>query len=226
VIKQLHSKQAQQVERLQTLSDQAEFGMYLLSFFHDLSTPISVLNLYLDELSNREWIMSRSREHQTLVDGAVRSNLLINEYMRQARERFGQVREVSSFSVADIISDVVTQYQSRAEKIGVVLVVNVSQSFDEIFGVRMRLFQVISNLVANALDAYELNQDIHRREILISATFNEESTCIELQDWAGGICEADQNNIFEPFFLRKTLSILELVWPCANKLLCRIFEAF
>lgn len=205
-IRLLQQTQLDQAERVRSLADQADFGMFLLGFFHDLATPLSVLNLYLDELNARQWIMPHQREHQALVDGAVRSNMIINEYVVQARERFRLPSAATVFEIRDLLTDVVAQHAGRAQRIQVVIRTKVFSEIASVRGVKFRLFQVLNNVVSNALDAYEKSSGEGNREISLVVSDRGEELLIEVTDWAGGICPIDQAKIFEPFFSTKDSS--------------------
>lgn len=199
----LRQKHLEQSQRFRALADQAEYGVFLLGFFHDVATPLSVLSLYLDELNARQWIMPHQREHQALVDGAVRSHMIINEYVVHAHDRFRETSTDTEFNVLDLLAEVIAQHSPRAQKMDVEIQTLALSEIDLVYGAKIRLFQVFNNLMANALDAYEKCSADGKREILIVVSNRDQEVNIEVTDWAGGISSEDHARIFEPFFSTK-----------------------
>ena len=71
------------------------------------------------------------------------------------------------------------------------------------FGSPVKFSQVITNLVLNAIDAYE---DIKREKKRIEITCQgiNGTARLEIQDWGIGIADKDITSIFNPLFTTKT----------------------
>ena len=63
---------------------------------------------------------------------------------------------------------------------------------------RTHFYQIITNLVQNAIDAYE-----KEGSILIEIKKTDINTIISISDFGKGINEMDINKIFEPYFTKK-----------------------
>ena len=72
------------------------------------------------------------------------------------------------------------------------------------YGNSIKFNQVITNIVLNALDAYE-NSEQSKRQININLDKHQNKVIVLIEDWAGGISEDIQDKIFEPFFTTKGL---------------------
>ncbi len=68
---------------------------------------------------------------------------------------------------------------------------------------KQHLMQILINLINNSQDAFIDNNEIKKKEIVISTDENDENIMIEICDNAGGIDEAIINEIFNPYFTTK-----------------------
>lgn len=80
----------------------------------------------------------------------------------------------------------------------------------ETYGDPVKFYKVISNIVSNAIDAYEEcdekeTEKNKEREILIRVSQKNNNACIEIQDWGAGITPEHLKRIFEPFFTTKSI---------------------
>lgn len=81
--------------------------------------------------------------------------------------------------------------------------IELEKDIPPIYGDRLGLQQVISNLVINAIQALEEKPDGSRR-IIISSFLNEEKVSLTIEDNGCGIPADLQKRIFDPFFTTKT----------------------
>jgi len=72
-----------------------------------------------------------------------------------------------------------------------------------IYGYQNELFQVILNLVNNAVEAFEDKKDIFNKEIHIESFRADDKIFINVEDNAGGIPDEYIERIFDPYFTTK-----------------------
>jgi signal transduction histidine kinase len=72
-----------------------------------------------------------------------------------------------------------------------------------IYGYQNELFQVILNLVNNAVEAFEEKKDIFNKEIRIASFKTEDKIFISVEDNAGGIPNEHIEKVFDPYFTTK-----------------------
>jgi light-regulated signal transduction histidine kinase (bacteriophytochrome) len=106
-----------------------------------------------------------------------------------------------SFLAGSIFDDVLRIFEGKIRNRE--LDVAVSGRDTQIFGVISQLQQVLSNLLANAVDAAPLNG-----HIWLSAASGESGTEIVVSDDGSGISEEIQRHMFEPFYSTKGTSVM------------------
>ena len=118
-----------------------------------------------------------------------------------AKQTLGFYRDTSSptdVSVAEVVNNVLDNYGGKIDSRK--LEVETTISSDAVLHIRRGdLHQIISNLLANAIDASPLNGDIQIRVQRDEAA----SISIEIADQGPGIPEELSKRIFEPFFTTK-----------------------
>jgi C4-dicarboxylate-specific signal transduction histidine kinase len=70
-------------------------------------------------------------------------------------------------------------------------------------GNQTRFGQVVTNLVANGIDAYEGVRRRKRRKVEVKLESNGREVLLKVEDFGWGMDEACQKRVFEPFFSTK-----------------------
>ncbi len=117
----------------------------------------------------------------------------LNAYLNYSRPAVPHIREVS---VRDIVQEVKNSYFGLLERKNIRLGTEIKT--DTVLFDRQHLKQVISNLVANSIEA--IGRDGH---ITVGTFRNGYSTYLTLSDDGPGIGEQDPEKIFEPFYTGK-----------------------
>lgn len=164
---------------------------------HELKTPLAGVLLNLELLKR---VAMKRKEVDVVLTGcekarasALRLDRLIGELLDISRVAAGQLRlEPEPIDAAAVASDVCATYAVRAAAAGSTLTVvttgPVVGSWD-----RLRLEQVISNLVDNALK-YGPGKPVE-----VEVTQHLEQAVIRVTDHGPGIPESDQDRIFDRF---------------------------
>ncbi len=130
-------------------------------------------------------------------DGAERINTIVRElkvFSRQENEEREMVR------VNDVVKSachmVASQIRHRAS------LVKDLQDVQPVFGNRVKLMQILTNLLMNAAQALPNHRGQHER-IEIKTSQDDHNVVISVSDTGTGISEEVRNRIFEPFFTTK-----------------------
>ena len=171
---------------------------FLANVSHEVRTPMNgvlgVAELLLDTQLNAE-----QREYTSTIAESARLQLVIlNDILDSAKIDSGQlVMEAVAFSPSDLLRDVRRAFHPIALKQDLRLELEISGVLPAVVGDPLRLRQILSNLVNNALKFTQLG------EIRISASCegggNIRTLAFSVSDTGIGIEEAMQTRIFDKF---------------------------
>lgn len=165
---------------------------------HDLRTPLTSIRVRVEAL------------HDGMVDdpaavrryyGAIRAdvmalNTLIDDLFELAQlDAGGPAMELMPSSLADLISDCLESFQSRAEGQGVRLVGDVEGAIDPVTMNAGKIGRVLNNLVDNALHHTPAGG-----YIVIRARAGAAGTLVSVEDSGPGFAEVDLPAVFEQFY--------------------------
>lgn len=165
---------------------------------HELKTPITSLKLFIDLLcreaskSDSEKIVTYAKRIQ---DQANRLMELTNDLLDVSKIETGKLLlKKVIFNLNDFIKDIVADLQPTATKHKIIIkdIPNI-----KIFADRYRIYQVLVNLITNAIKYSEDGK------IIISAIKKEKEVIISVQDFGLGIPKHQQNKIFERLYQAK-----------------------
>jgi len=191
-------------EQLQEANDRLKELDRLKSRFlsmvsHDLRTPLSAI-LGFAEMLEAGIYGSLAEEQQGAVEriiaNAGRQLSLINDLLDQARIEAGELSlEIQSFVVADLIDDLVAGVSTLAQSKGLELAYHIDDDVPAtLSGDPQRLYQILSNLVGNAIKFTEegtVQVHVYRPD--------EDHWALQVSDTGPGIPEEAQAYIFDPF---------------------------
>jgi PAS domain S-box-containing protein len=187
-----------QMARLQKERDVR--SLFMADMSHEIRTPLNVLHINLHLLKGRELAAS----DQQLVDRMARASdtlkKTIDEILEHSRLESGQLTlEDLPFELAPLAFALGEQFSPLAERKGVNLKIEAPMSFESgMIGDSHRLWQIISNLVNNALKFTESGG------VTVSiwiAEHNEHAARIRfsVEDTGIGIPEDALSHLFSPF---------------------------
>ncbi|NYF90318.1 ATP-binding protein [Tunturiibacter empetritectus] len=178
----------------------AAAGRLAASVAHEVNNP-------LEGLTNLVYIARRSDELDEvrhLLSQAESELARIAHITRQSLGFYRETTLAAHFKPATIVHEVCDFYQTRAATLGVTLLVNTTTE-REVLGTAGELRQILSNLLANGLDACSKGDTI--RLEANAATDPRNSTRpgvrITVADTGQGILPEHLNSVFEPFFTTK-----------------------
>ncbi|SDG11288.1 PAS domain S-box-containing protein [Limimonas halophila] len=191
------AKREAEVARTEAERANAAKSRFLATVSHDLRTPLTGLMGMLDLLSTsrldseeRAYVEHARTSAQALLD-------LLNDTLDVSKIESGHMQfERAPVHVPELVRSVAALFEPKARQAGVALQVSVADRCPtRVLGDSVRLRQILTNLVSNAL------KFTSEGEVRIEAGAGPGGTgvCLAVQDTGPGIPAARQRTIFEPF---------------------------
>lgn len=203
IIVQERTKKLQQMEldKLMQMYRFAEFGRMASGLFHDLVNHLSLVSLNLDRLNEQSKRLSKE-EIAVLIDRTMSGTKRLEDFVLTARKQMQNQEVFQLFSLNYEIEQVLQLLSYKLKKEHITLEYKSSRD-REIFGSPVKFSQVITNLVINAIDAYDGSKK-KEKQILVHMKSHQKNTIITIQDWGVGIAEDALPKIFDPLFTTKS----------------------
>ena len=169
---------------------------FLAHMTHELRTPLTAIMGYNKLLIDKEVDPDEEANYlQVIEKNSEHLLLLINNVLDQSQIEAGQIRLVKGdYDIRDLLQDVTLLLRPVADNKAVELQTSVNDQVPKLLNIdRMRMKQVVINLVGNAL------KFIEQGHILIEAGWQNNRLSIAVEDTGPGIPEKDLQNIFESF---------------------------
>jgi len=187
------------------LSKQSRFaalGEMISMIAHQWRQPLtgmsmSINNLLLDyELGDSD--DKRSKETLELVDKQI---AYLSTTIDDFKNFFKPDIKSDKVNLRDLVTDSCMIINSSLKSAGIIITNEINESIS--FTTKKNdVIQIILNLVKNSMDAYKEN-DIEKREIVITAQEKAKTVSIIIKDSAGGIPPDIIEKIFDPYFSTK-----------------------
>jgi signal transduction histidine kinase len=192
--------EASQLEKMQQIYRFAELGRLSTALFHDLANHLSSVSVDIEGLSTREQsaIMRRISENVGHIDSIV----------KRVRQQLRGQSSVEVFNVLSEINEVLKILAPLAEQANVVIRVDRQPDLRKSLSYKgdiTRFRQIIINLVANAIEAYESSRKKTPGVPTVNIELDRKGTdlTIKVTDQGKGIPPKDSDNIFRPFYTTK-----------------------
>lgn len=178
------------LQEVQQLHKFAIIGQSTTATLHELSNHLSILNMDLDDLRQQ------SRNSQA-IENAHETIRAINQMVQAARRQLNNYDESVTFRMLPTLRRSVRDLSDKFTRNHVVLKHDFSllKSPCVISGDQRALYQIISILATNALDACANFEDA---EVLITASTTSSKVVITVSDNGIGIRKDLQNSLFSP----------------------------
>jgi len=196
-INNLSRRVSQQIAQLQT-ADAVRREM-LLNISHDLRTPMTILQGYLETLQMKA-ASSLDDTNSAYLDRAnsqcLQMNRLINEVFELATLESGErVLQLEQFCIGELMQDVAQKFILEAESDKICLNLDIAEDLPPVVADLALVERVLDNLIDNALRQTERGGTITLRAVDGNATI-----LLEVCDTGVGIASEELPNIFNRFY--------------------------
>ncbi|MBA17238.1 MAG: hypothetical protein CMN73_12915 [Sphingomonas sp.] len=197
---EMHDRRASEA-KLEQARDQlvqanklASLGQITAGIAHEINQPVAAIRSYAD---NGRILIEKARAADAadnlsrIVAMTERIDAIISElrgFARKARGTLGPLR------IGDAIDGAMLLLRDRIERLGVAVTVS-GDNDAMVVGERVRLEQVLVNLIANALDAMEGSD----RRIALTVTARGKRVDIDIADNGPGLTQEAAASLFQPF---------------------------
>lgn len=182
------------LKRLHELTKAAEFGRLSQGLFHDLMTPLTSMILHTEKLTES------GLTHKSL-EKAVDASHRMTEYVKEIRATLSHEERERECLLHEELEGVLHLFSHKARKGGVE--VHITHTEEIVWrGNPLKLRQIFSNLVSNAVDSFEKKNE-ENKKVEISITKLGTSAYISVRDNGQGISHKNLPKIFDPFFTTK-----------------------
>jgi two-component system NtrC family sensor kinase len=169
---------------------------FVSAISHDLRTPLTTIQGYVDLLPRAGPLNQRQQEFLTRVQRSLSSvSDLVSDLLDITRIETGADIDMVPTDLKAIMEEVVLELTSEIEAKQHDIQAHLPESLSPIMGNPRRLRQVISNLVGNAIKYTPMNGVIE-----LEASEGEDHVVVAVRDNGLGIPAADQPYVFDKFF--------------------------
>ena len=171
---------------------------FVATVTHELKAPVAVIRLAGDTLAAGRYASAETVAEYAQIASREASRLarLVDNLLTYAR--VSDVRREYHFEgldVAELVDDVVVRFRPRLDELGFETVVDVPLDLPPIRADRAAVFQVLDNVVDNAI-----KYSTDRRSLHVSARADGATMRLEVTDRGRGIPEAERPHVFDRFY--------------------------
>lgn len=205
---QLHTAQ---VEKINNMYQLVEFGRISGGLFHDLMTPLNTLSLSISQIKEKgdttnSIEVGDIRDIKTHLSSCIMMSKKITNFISLAKRQIQHTKDERKFEICTEIKNTICVLESKARQNNIQIFFS-SQKNINIFGSPTLFSHIMTNLVSNAIDAYDKqtqgNPGIKKHKIVIYCTKKKRQLEIKVRDFGTGIPLDVQPHIFETFFTTK-----------------------
>ncbi|WP_421932910.1 ATP-binding protein [Phenylobacterium sp.] len=196
----LEQRVAERTEALKVLAVEAQAGSrakseFLATISHEIRTPLNGV-LGMAQVMERGELSAAQRERLSIVQASARALLgVVNDVLDISKIEAGNMAISPAPFRLDLFAEGVRRlYDVLAQEKGLAFDLTLTDSAPgHRLGDEVRLRQIVSNLISNALKFTEAG------EIAVAITAADDDVVIQVRDTGPGIAPADQAQVFERF---------------------------
>lgn len=187
----------QQVQKLRQ-TDQLRREL-IANVSHDLRTPLATMQGYLETMALKADSITAEEREQYLAIAAkhtTRLNRLVEELFELARlESEGMHAEIEPFPIAELVQDVVQDFQLKAREAGIDLSADLPGAAPLVSGDIGLIQRALQNLIANAIRHTDDGGSVS-----IGVAQEDGAVIVRVEDTGSGIPAEELQHVFERFY--------------------------
>ncbi len=173
---------------------------FLSNMSHEIRTPINAI-MGMDEMILRDALDTTILEYAGNIQNAAKNLLgIVNDILDFSKIEAGKMEIIPvEYSLSSLLNDLLHMIEKRAEDKGLEFLVLADEKLpSELFGDEIRIKQIITNILTNAVKYTE------KGSITLQVTFHKKSSdtillCFSVTDTGIGIKEEDMEKLFNAF---------------------------
>jgi len=183
-----------QIEHVANMQRLVEFGRLASGIFHDLMSPLTAVLLNIDNINTTHETADRVRIIQ-------RSSRRMESLLLSVQKQLKTQHEEHWFSPTREVTDVLDILGHKARATSVTVTIKSDPTL-EILNTSLQFYQIILNLLSNAIDACSESE---QRSVAIDIAYTPDPSKIRIAvtDTGSGILPSAAEHLFEPFFTTK-----------------------
>ena len=192
-----HSQIVRQVRNSEQL---ASVGLLAASLAHEIRNPLVAIKTFFQLLPVRYNEPSFREEFSAIIQEEVhRIEELSQSLLDSSKPSVGKMIPVSLGEVGSAALDLVN---TKGRQKGIEMIKDFSVEADSVMADPSSLRQVLLNILLNAIDAIDADQN--RKRVKLSVYNSQGKVWIEIEDNGKGMSEEIRKNVFKPFYTTKT----------------------
>jgi len=182
----------------------ATLGKLTSGLFHDLVNPLTIVSYNLNEIeTNQSTIKSHQfTDTKVLLKNALEGTKRLELFIETVKKLVQNQQTTQWFSVTKELEQVIELFYYKAKQHNITITIK-RQKEIRYKGNPIRFSQLLSNLLSNAIDAYEHSSGTTKR-ILISLTNKSSMITLSITDYGNGIHPDYLPHLFNPLFTTKS----------------------
>lgn len=186
------------LERISHLQRLTAMGRMVASLAHQVRTPLSAALLYAENLERGDLTVTQQQRFAGRLTGRLKDlEQQVNDMLLYAKS--GEQQPISKVSIDDVITSLQEQVEPLAQREQVKLCFGNNTQGAQVLANFNALIGAVQNLIINAIQASTANSEV---QVLFNQSGDRLS--IRVEDAGSGISEDDLEQIFMPFFTRKS----------------------
>jgi signal transduction histidine kinase len=183
----------------------ATMGHLTASIAHEVNQPIGAILMNAGTASR--WLGAQPAEPEKAMQAIDR----IADDSRRAGDIISRIRDLvknapermENLDLNEAITGVIALTRGEISNVGVVMQTRMTDGLPRIWGDRVKLQQVMLNLIMNAVEAMSEVAEGSRELTISTSTAEADSVIVAVSDSGPGLPESDSNRVFESFFTTK-----------------------
>lgn len=185
-------------EQTATLLKLAQYGQEFAGYFHDLVNPITAASVTLEEIAHQN-----QKKSNPLIQKAEKAMEHALTFIRSIQKQLQSGAPATNVQISDSVNQATEMIKSKLNRHAITLTVAPLPT-TQFYTDSIKLFQIITNLLNNAIDACKDNPPHKPRHIWLTITTQSAALLLTIRDTGSGIPESIQSRIFEPLTTTKS----------------------